>query len=50
MKTDILSIAALILVVGIVASGLGITSIFASKSEVPKTLQQEFAMAEVSSR
>ncbi len=48
MKTDVLTIAALILVVGIVASGLGLPDAFVSKSETPVLQQQEFAVADVS--
>lgn len=47
MKSDVLTVAAVVLVVGMIISGLGITDMFESEvSAPPEALQQGVAVAQ----
>ena len=43
MRTDVLSLAAIIFVVGVLVSGLGVTNVLHKKTALPAELQQGFA-------
>jgi hypothetical protein len=45
MRTDVLTLAAAIFVIGVVVSSLGITDVFHAEAAPPAELQQGFALS-----
>jgi hypothetical protein len=46
MRTDVLSLAAIVFVVGVLISGLGVTNVLHKKAALPAELQQGFALSQ----